>query len=35
MRIKETSDLQVKKNKRLVGLNIKVTSCVVILDLIK
>lgn len=34
MRIKETSDLKVKKKKkRLVGLNIKVTSCVVILDL--
>lgn len=36
MRIKETSDLQVlkkKKKKKLVGLNIQVTSCVVILDL--
>lgn len=35
MRIKETSDLQVKKQNKtkLVGLNIQVTSCVVILDL--
>lgn len=35
MRIKETSDLQVKKKNKtkLVGLNIQVTLCVVILDL--